>query len=247
MATIAKRKASEDRLIDSGASQHISAQREQFQNNKNISPLRIQIGDGSEIEAIGMGNIPLQTESSLITLRDVLYAPTIGGNLLSVAKIVDHGHSLVSTSSECQIKNTEERVKGLREGNVYVLTAKTEALAALTNTDVAVSAETRHRCLEYRNMDGPAMAAIQKAGFGLEVSKLIANKGRTTGNSENARVCETCAIGRQHKETMTGSREKVKTYLNAYTAMYAGQCRPQLSQASCILLPWSTRRRDTTR
>ena len=78
MATIAKRKALEDWIIDSGASQHIYAQREQFQNYKNISPLRIQIGDGSEIEAIGMGNIPLETKSSLITLRDVLYAPMIG-------------------------------------------------------------------------------------------------------------------------------------------------------------------------
>ena len=147
MATIAKRKASEDWIIDSGTSQHISAQREQFQNYKNISPVRIQIGDGSEIEAIGMGNIPLETESNLITLRDVLYTPTIGGNLLSVAKVIDHGHSLLFTSSECQTQNTEGRVRGIRERNIYVLRAKKVALAALTNMDVAVNAQTWHRRL----------------------------------------------------------------------------------------------------
>ena len=40
-----KRKASDDWVIDSGASQHLSAQRERFINNEKISPLKIQIGD----------------------------------------------------------------------------------------------------------------------------------------------------------------------------------------------------------
>ena len=131
----------------------------------------IQIGNGSEIKAIGMGNIPLETESSRIFLRDVLYVPTIGTNLLSVAKIVVHGHSLVFTSSECQIGNTEGRVKGEREGNIYVLQAKKVALAALSNTDIAVSAETWYWCLGHRSIDGSAIASIPKAVAGLEVSE----------------------------------------------------------------------------
>ena len=206
MARPAKRKASEDWIIDSGASQHISAQRERFQDYRAISPLMIQIGDGSEIKGEGIGNIPLETESSHVTLRDVLYVPNIGSNLLSVAKIVDHGHSLSFTPSECQIQNTEGRVKGVREGNVYVLQAKKVALAALTNTEIAVSAETWHRRLGHQNLDRPAMALIQKAVVGLEVSE-------TTLNLEDTRVCETCAIGRQLKETMTGKRQKVENLL----------------------------------
>ena len=176
----------------------------------------IQIGNRSEIKAEGIGNIPLETESSHMTLQDVLYVPNIGSNLLSVAKIVDHGHSLLFTPSKCQIQNTEGRVKGVREGNVYVLRAKKEALAALTNTDITVSAETWHRCLGHQNLDGPAMVSIQKAVVGLEVSE-------TTLNSEDTRVCETCAIGRQHKETMTGKRKKVEKLLEC---IHSDVCRP---------------------
>ena len=48
-ATTMKRPASDDWVIDSGASQHISAQRNRFRDYQSISPLKIQIGDGSEI------------------------------------------------------------------------------------------------------------------------------------------------------------------------------------------------------
>ena len=78
---LAKRKATNDWVIDSGASQHLSAQREKFLNYKHISPLKIQIGDGSELEAEGIGDIGILTNDSHISLRDVLYVPTIGSNL----------------------------------------------------------------------------------------------------------------------------------------------------------------------
>ena len=166
----------------------------------------IRIGYRSEIKGGGIGNIPLETESSRITLQDVLYVPNIGSNLLSVAKTIDHGHSLLFTPSECKIQNTEGKVKGVREGNVYILRAKKVALEALSNADIAVSAETWHRCLGHRSLDGPAMASIQKAIVVLDVRE-------NTLNSEDTRVCETCAIGRQHKETMTVKRKKVENLL----------------------------------
>ena len=113
-----KRKASDDWVIDSGASQHLSAQRERFINYEEISPLKIQIGDGSEIEAQGMGDITIQTETGHITLRDVLYVPTININLKSVAKVVDRGHHLLFTAAGCQIQSAEGKIDGIREGNV---------------------------------------------------------------------------------------------------------------------------------
>ena len=67
------------------------------------------------------------------------------------------------------------------------------------------------------------MAAIQRAVLGLEVSKSLIDKERTARDLENAQVCETCAIGRQHKETMTGMREKVKDLLEC---KHSDVCRP---------------------
>ena len=53
-------------------------------------------------------------------LHNVLHIPAIGSNLLTVAKIVDHGHSLLFSPSGCQIRNDNGlRMEGLREGKVY--------------------------------------------------------------------------------------------------------------------------------
>ena len=150
-ATIPKRRASDDWVIDSGASQHISAQRERFQNYQPISPLKIQIGDGSEIEAVGKGDVTLETEKASITLTDVLYVPDIGTNLLSVAKAADRGHNLTFSPTGCQIRGTRARIDGIREGNIYLLRAKKFALAALSNRDIAVPAEVWHRRLGHRD------------------------------------------------------------------------------------------------
>ena len=57
--------------------------------------MNIQIGDGSVIEAIGEGDMELNVGTTKITLLNVLHVPEIRGNLLSIAKIVDHGHHVV--------------------------------------------------------------------------------------------------------------------------------------------------------
>ena len=118
-AIAAKTGPSSDWIIDSGASQHLSAQHNWFINYQLISTIKIQIGDGSEIEAIGKGDIVLTIATREITLHDVLHVPMIGSNLLLVAKIVDHGHILVFSTSGCQIWNDNGlRKEGIREGNV---------------------------------------------------------------------------------------------------------------------------------
>ena len=198
MATVAKRKASEDWIIDSGTSQHISARQERFANYLPISRLKIQIGDGCEIEEIGMGDILLQTESSQITLRDVLHVPTIGSNLLSIAKVVDHGHRMLFTTTGCQIQGTEGQVNGIREGNVYLLRAWERALVAVSNKDLAVTAETWHRRLGHRNFDEATQKVIEKGVVGLEIEKsILGDPTRNNGTMEG--VGSTCTAGRQHR------------------------------------------------
>ena len=205
-ATIAKRKALEDWIIDSGALQHISARRERFANYSPSGPLKIQIRNRSEIEAIGMGNISMQTGASDITLRDVLYVPTIGSRLLLVAKVVDHGHRMLFTTTGCQIHGTKESVNGVREGNIYLLRAKKVAHMGLSNKDVAVTAETWHRHLGHCNFDAMAREVIQKAVVGLDIKELIQNEAMEGKNALKG-VCQTCAGGCQHRETMTRVRQ----------------------------------------
>ena len=221
-----KRRASDDWVIDSGASQHLSAQRDRFLDYQPISPLKIEIGDGSEIEAIGKGNITLETDKTSITLHDVLYVPNIGTNLLSVAKAVDHGHNLVFSPTGCQIQGTRTRARidGVREGNIYLLRAKKFALATLSNQDTAVSSEVWHRRLGHRDFGTAAQGIIQKAVVGMNVQQ----GDRMAIREVVDRVCETCAGGRQHRETMTGTREKAQNLLEC---IHSDVCGPMQTMA----------------
>ena len=199
---------SSDWVIDSGASQHIPAQRERFINYTQISPITLQIGDGTDIHAIGKGDMVIRANSVEITLRKVLHVPRIGSNLLSVARIVDHGHHVLFAPSGCQIRSKEGvRLHGVREGNVYLLKTQQSAVSALTNRDLAATEAVWHRCLAHRNFNAAALVMIQKAVSGLVISK------ETPGNSLPTRemtdgVCSTCVAGGQHKDAVTGTREK---------------------------------------
>ena len=59
-ASVVRPDGSSDWVIDSGAFQHISAQQERFINYTQISPITIQIGDGTDIHAIGKGDMVIR-------------------------------------------------------------------------------------------------------------------------------------------------------------------------------------------
>jgi len=61
-----------DWIIDSGASRHLTARGELLEDYISIFPTSITIGNGNEINAIGQGNIRLQTPSGIISLSGVL-------------------------------------------------------------------------------------------------------------------------------------------------------------------------------
>ena len=65
-------------IIDSGASQHLGGNRKDFTTYSHISKVQaITIADGTKIEAVGKGNIEIETEAGSITLTDVWHVPNI--------------------------------------------------------------------------------------------------------------------------------------------------------------------------
>ena len=133
--------------------------------------MKIQIGDGSEIEPIGKGDMELTIGSMKITLFSVLHVPAIGSNLLSLARIVDHGHHVVFSPTGCHISSDQvARVQGIREGNIYLLHRENHSLVALSNRDSATTAKVWHRRFGHRDFSMASQRILQKAVRGLEVS-----------------------------------------------------------------------------
>ena len=83
---------------------------------------------------------------------------------------------------------------------------------ALTNRDSAATAKVWHRRLAHRNFSPAAQDVIQKAVGGLLIAKAPSGDAAAAAEMEEG-VCSVCAIGRQNKDPITGSREKTSELL----------------------------------
>jgi Pol polyprotein, beta-barrel domain len=84
-------------LIDSAASSHISGNKNLFHSMHDIVPVRIGIANGESFTANQRGTIRIKSTSDPrwdlldvpITLTDVIYAPKLKSNLLSVGQMTN--------------------------------------------------------------------------------------------------------------------------------------------------------------
>jgi len=203
-------------IIDSGASQHLCGNRNDFITYTNISKVQeITIADGTKIKAKGVGAIEIVTEVTSITLTNVWHVHDIGGNLMSVSRMVDAGYTVEFGKSTCSVCKAGVRTLLRRRlGSLYYLkngsATKDEQeqieanLGLITNQSPLASIDIWHRRLCHRTLDETPIRYITSKVTNMEVSDK-AEKGHT--------VCGICAMGRQHKEAGTKTREKATEIL----------------------------------
>jgi len=213
-------------VIDSGASQHLCGNRTHFSTYKTISAEHeITIADGSKIQAVGLGDIEIATEAGCITLTGVWHVPDIGGSLLSVSRIVDAGYTVEFGPVACYISKAgiQSRI-GERYGRLYHLTqglpTKPEEqtieanLGLTTNQLGATTLGVWHQRLCHRSLDSTSVKYISSKVQDMEV---------TDSEKPCSAICGICAIGRQHKESQTKSREKADEILQV---VHSDLCGP---------------------
>ena len=212
-------------IIDSGASQHLCGHEQAFVNYKPVSGEQgITIADGTTIQAKGIGEILVATEAGSITLTDVWHVPDIGGNLMSVSRMVDAGYSVEFGPTTCTIRRNGIQTKlGERQGRLYHLVqgladqAKEDPLVAniglTTNRSPSATMQIWHRRLCHRTLDNTTVNYISTRVRDMEVSDTA---------KEGTRICGICAMGRQHKEAGTGIREKAEEILEVVDSDLCG-------------------------
>lgn len=90
-----------DWIIDSAA-WHMTASKNHMLNYQPFHrPEKVNVGDGSILEAFGSGDIPIQSfvgdDSMEITMKNVMYVPRKAYNLFSVAAAVSRGNTEIWT------------------------------------------------------------------------------------------------------------------------------------------------------
>ena len=111
--------------IDSGATVHISNSLQVFRTIRTIrkGERSLRVADGTPVEVEGVGSFHLELPGGLqLNLDDVLYAPSLKRNLISVSALDDSGHICEFGNNQCVIKFNSINVGlAVRQGKLYML------------------------------------------------------------------------------------------------------------------------------
>jgi hypothetical protein len=112
--------------LDSGASFHMTRDKELFSDLEERGlKMHIEMGDDGRYNAIGIGTITFQRESSKpFQLKYVMHVPGLKKNLVSVAMLEEKGYDVVFRDGKSFLRHkTTGQVKkiGIRVKNIYKL------------------------------------------------------------------------------------------------------------------------------
>ncbi|KAG7543853.1 Reverse transcriptase RNA-dependent DNA polymerase [Arabidopsis thaliana x Arabidopsis arenosa] len=122
-------------IIDSGASHHVSYDKNLFESLSDGLSSAVTLPTGSNVNIAGIGVIKLNAQ---ITLTNVLYIPEFRLNLLSVSQLTRASKSRVFFDEECYIiqDHTKEQTigRGKEIGGLYVLDNSSAECTSLNNS-----------------------------------------------------------------------------------------------------------------
>jgi transposase InsO family protein len=194
-----------DWLIDSGASTHICHQRSSFSSLRPLDqPVVINVADGRAIRALAIGDIALDVrcavthEWSATTLRDVLFAPDLKMNLISVSRLTRDGWIVSFFDSQCRIALQDNRLvaSSIKDSSdLYRVTSRIADHRDRMSASVsAVNSDPKlwHARLGHLNTN-----AMQRL-----VRKQMVDGLPALPTTNDIGVCEGCALGKSHRAAM---------------------------------------------
>ena len=186
-------------IIDSGASQHMTSNRDLLMNYQEFSePEPVVLGDGRSVHAFGTGEIcitmllgPKEKDERKSTMTKVLYVPKLAANLFSARaaamkeKVVQFGHTL------CWIKDSQGKVvvRGRLVGNMYRLDCRIERQE---------QASVAERSSDKLNLWHQRMALLNAGQMKTMVSRETVT-GVDIPEIGKLDFCEACAEGKSHR------------------------------------------------
>ena len=113
-------------IIDSGATAHICNDKRAFSKLVQVPPFEILIGDKSSVQGTGRGTVEMNIRVSekvvKIRLMDVVYAPSMAYNMLSVLAMSRAGKETIFNEHTCKVvKDGKVLVEGTVSDGLYCL------------------------------------------------------------------------------------------------------------------------------
>ncbi|KAL1944894.1 hypothetical protein VTO73DRAFT_2514, partial [Trametes versicolor] len=188
-------------IADSGTTSHVARERRAFVEYES-TPGRTLHGAGTT-PILGRGSIKMRFvhggKATTLMLRNVLHAPGVPYNLLSIGRVEAAGHKVEMDGGELRLRNEKGRVygSGRRIGNyLYQVEGEIEAPAPNVACAAAVSRPKRKKTLNewHRILGHPGIKTV------VAMWKKGLVEGMDVDESEPPEdQCEACVQGKQTK------------------------------------------------
>ena len=207
-----------DWIIDFGATDHMICDRNNF-SHFSSKCLKNSISNANGVSSYvdGVGTISL---SPMLTIRDVLYVPSLYCNLLSVEKLTKtHNCYALFSNTHCSFQNIhikETIGSGKKVGGLYYLEDKSwysggeRQQASLVKDDFINKRE--HVWLCHKRLGHPSFSYLRKLFLSL-----------FTRFDFSDFHCETCVMAKSHRTTfhLSDNKEKFSIFVSSFRCLGA--------------------------
>jgi predicted aspartyl protease len=116
-------KSSNEWLVDSGCTYHITYDRDLFKELNKTSISTITVANGEQVAVEGIGTISIKIHGCMKQISNVLYVPGINQNLLSVAQLLEEGYKVIFEYKSCVLKdqNNKKVITSKMKVNKFIL------------------------------------------------------------------------------------------------------------------------------
>lgn len=186
--SISTEKHSEEWILESGCSFHMTPNLEWFSSYKEIDGGKVLVGNNMACNVIGIGTVKLKMQDgSVKLLLDVRHVPELKRNLLSLGILDQSGCSFKGEGGTLKVfKGSLQIMKGTRQNDLYKLQGNIILNSACL---VSISEPNASKLWHYRlgHVSEKGLEELHKQG-------LIDN-----GNYQKLSFCEHCVYGNQKR------------------------------------------------
>ncbi|KAG8500752.1 hypothetical protein CXB51_002776 [Gossypium anomalum] len=191
VASVNDSKVSEEWILDSGCTFHMSPNRDWFTTYETVSEGVVLMGNNASCKIAGVGTIKVKMFDGVVrTLSDVRYVPELKRNLISLSTLDSKGYRYTAESGVLKIsKGSLVVMKGQRKtAKLYVLQGSTvTGDAAVASSSLSDDDITKLWHIRLGHMSENGMVELSKRG-------LLDGQGICKLN-----FCEHCVFGKQKR------------------------------------------------
>ena len=194
---------SKEWIIDSGASRHLTFDKQQLHSYRSIAPgTAITFVNGQQAEAVGEGEVHLQVKTTRGTVRavlqKVLHVPEARVNLFSTRQATDSGAQVLFSSNKCFVSiNGTVCMEGINQSGLMII-KQSESQAAFAMAAAAATtketAELWHRRFGHLGYDSLYKLKSKDMVEGISVPAQDFKL-----QQEQRPFCETCTFAKQQR------------------------------------------------